>query len=70
MKGLEKKKKLVYICHECDKPVGDNGSVFCNSCREWLHFRCEGLKEREPISNNYFSNIVMLRQRIINLQYS
>ena len=51
MRDLQTKKKLPYACGcGCKKKivyvVDDPYIVLCDACLQWIHFACEGLKEK------------------------
>lgn len=54
MRELHAQKQLKYTCHECQQQVSNNDAIFCDSCQEWSHFKCEGLTNRPPISEKFF----------------
>jgi hypothetical protein len=41
-----------YPCGICRSGVGSN-SIFCGSCKHWIHYRCSGVKGRLKDSGSY-----------------
>ena len=41
-----------YPCGVCSKGVGNN-SIFCKSCKSWVHGRCSGIKGKLTLVSNF-----------------
>ena len=54
MNTLKLRNQLDYICQKCDQRIGDTSdnepSVDCNSCQQWLYWKCENLKTDPKVS--------------------
>ena len=46
-------KKQVWLCSSCSEELGTSESIVCESCLEWNHLRCVGVK-KPPKKKEWF----------------
>ena len=45
--------KVVWLCSSCSSPLDTSESIVCESCLDWFHLKCVGLK-RPPKRKDWF----------------
>ena len=42
---LEERRKLPWLCCQCERDISEKQSIGCDSCMEWVHLECTSLKK-------------------------